>query len=93
MSVDFPHAKYIKRAMDPIEGWIGKYSLLGILKIMGFHKGSPFPGGHFQVPSETSEVYLGDHPRTRKWLDLSWEAKVPPPKATPPINKALSRDY
>ena len=24
---------------------------------------------------------------------LSWESKVPPPKATPPINKALLRDY
>ena len=23
----------------------------------------------------------------------SWESKVPPPKATPPINKALLRDY
>ena len=24
---------------------------------------------------------------------VSWEPKVPPPKATPPINKALLRDY
>ena len=24
---------------------------------------------------------------------ISWESKVPPPKATPPRNKALLRDY
>ena len=29
----------------------------------------------------------------KKPTQTKWESKVPPPKATPPINKALLRDY